>query len=82
MSGTAPAAEARRCKCGNRMRMTQGGGYYCANCDTVQHRELLTLPRLRTREDVRFNLYWWSKMDHEYGPLPKDVNTDDLYQGG
>lgn len=75
-------AEASRCRCGTRMRLLlspRGDYHACGNCDTLQVREVVGLQRIKTKEDVRFDLYWWSTMDREYGPLPSDVNTNDLY---
>ena len=71
-------AEQVKCQCGLAMKLTRGGGLICPNCDTVSVLENMGIPRRRTVQDVRFDLYWLAQMNKEYGPLPDDVNTDDL----
>lgn len=50
--------------------------YVCPNCDQLQTRELMGLPRQSTRYDIRMNLYWRNKMNNEYPPLPDDADEN------
>jgi hypothetical protein len=60
------------CRCGRAYVTTLGGALYCENCDSPQVRELLGMQRMRTREDIRYDLYWLSVMGQEYPPVPDD----------
>jgi hypothetical protein len=81
MTGT---AEAVRCPCGLQMSHLPSGVLFCTNCDQVQLVEIARRPRVRTREDVRFRLYWMNVMNKEYPPLPPGVSdtwVDDIFGG-
>lgn len=67
-----------RCRCGKPMLSTRGGGRYCENCDDLQLRQVLGYVRARTKEDVRYDMYWLNRMNKEFGPLPADVDVQDL----
>ena len=78
------AAEERKCRCGAAMRALRDGFVACENCDQVQAGQMLSSPRprVRTVQDIRFDMSWLAEMTVQYGPLPPDVSTDDLYMEG
>lgn len=69
-------AERVRCRCGLAMQLTAGGAQYCENCDGVQAQQVLGRPRLKTREDVRFEMYW-VKEESKYEDNTKPNNEDE-----
>lgn len=72
-----------KCKCGTGMSELRNGVFACENCDSTQVGEGMTSPRprVRTPQDIRFDMSWLAEMTVEYGPLPADVSLDDLYRG-
>lgn len=65
-----------KCRCGKPYVTAVGGGKVCMNCDTIQIKESMGFERERTVEDIRYNMYWLSTMDKEYGPLPEGIDPD------
>ena len=75
------ATTERKCRCGTVMSLIREACWACDNCDSVQAGQMLNTPRprVRTVADVRFDMSWLAEMTVQYGPLPPDVSTDDLY---
>lgn len=78
------ATDERKCRCGTVMQPLAEGYGACENCDQVQAGQMMTRPRprVRTVQDIRFEMSWLAEMTVQYGPLPPDVSTDDLYMEG
>jgi len=58
-------AERMKCRCGLPMLVNAGGARYCENCDGVQDQEGV-FARRKTKEDIRFDMYWLRVMKTEY----------------
>lgn len=62
----ARTAELVKCHCGMRMLPTPRGAMVCENCDQLQPQETMGMRRNKTREDVRFDMYWLQVFNNEY----------------
>lgn len=66
------------------MTALRHGVLFCVNCDQVQPREIARYPRMFSREDIRYRLYWMNIFRTEYPPLPPGVSetwVDDAFGG-
>lgn len=67
-----PVDELVMCRCNSPMQTTVGGAKYCENCDSSQPQEYMGFARRKTREDIRFDMYWLKQIEqYEDNTKPK-----------
>ena len=59
-------SEQVKCRCGTRMIPTSSGILICENCDQVQPQQPYGIAREKTKQDVRYAMYWLAVEDAEY----------------
>jgi hypothetical protein len=57
------------------MRESDRGAYYCPNCDQVQPQEAMLMERRKTKEDIRFQMYWLREFSLYEDNTKKDVGN-------
>lgn len=72
-----PTAEAVKCACGLQMEDNGLGAFLCENCDTTQPQETLSLSRRKTKQDIRFDMYWLRVINTEYEDNTKSDSKED-----
>ena len=60
------------------MSQTQGGGWFCENCDVVQPQEPFRLARRKTAQDIRFEMSWLRTINKEYKDNTKKKKNPDV----
>ena len=67
------ATDAVTCACGSNMNDNGWGVFYCENCDYPQPQQYMAMERRKTKEDIRFEMFW-VRQEEEY----KDNTVEDV----